>query len=427
MTITRPPDTTRTGSGSGSTGRSRPPARFRIAGVSVRLTFGAQLLSMLAVLASALILPRVAPGCPAAGSLAATAALVTGLLASLAAHELAHALAARRYGAPVEEITIGFLGGTSHGRHEFATPRGLWRTAVAGPAASLGLAAISAGAMTGLAGLGAGRLPVMVLAALLWINALLTVINLLPGAGMDGGRVMHALAWARSGDRARGAVIAARTGQFTGALLVAGGVAALALGYLDGLWAGLLGLAMIAASRAQAREVLAITAMAGLRVRDALSRSGDVVIPGWQTVQSFLDSGPADPPAGAGASTAGGRAAGGPAARGAVAFPLRDFDGRAAGLLTLTQLALVPPDLRGSLRLTDVATRVTDVVTTTPDEPLGQLLARLIIRPATPAAVHTAGYALVVMDDGAPAGVLTPADFSRSSQLGLLQRGRRAP
>lgn len=39
--------------------------------------------------------------------------------------------------------------------------------------------------------------------------------------------------------RARGASSAARAGQFTGALLGTGGVAALALRHLSGVWAGL--------------------------------------------------------------------------------------------------------------------------------------------------------------------------------------------
>jgi Zn-dependent protease len=430
VTITRPPDT---GTGLG-TGPRTPRGGFRLAGLRVRLTAGAQLLSMLTVLAGALILPRFAPGWPAAAYLAATAALLAGLLASLVAHELAHAVVARRYGAPGEEIRIGFFGGTGHGRHEYATPRGLWRAAAAGPAASLALAGASAGitlGLAGLGGLGAGRLPVEVFAFLAWFNALLAVLNLLPGAGLDGGRLVQAWAWARSGDRARATVTAARVGQFAGALLVAGGVAMLALGYLGGIWAGLAGLAMVSASRAQAREVLAITALAGLRVHDVLPgpRPAAVGVPGWQTVQSFLDGGIATGAmAGkaAGNATAG-AAEGGLAASGALAFPLRDFDGHAAGLLTLSQLALVPAEHRDRLRLTDVATPAADVVTTTEDEPLGQLLARLSIRPATPAALHTAGHALVVAEDGAPAGVLTPGDFSRAGQLGLLRSGRREP
>lgn len=435
MTITRPPDTTRTGPGA-----RRPRGGLHFAGLPIKLTFGAQVLVLLTVLAGALILPDRAPGWPAAAYLAATAALVLGFMGSLIAHELAHALVARRYGADAREVRIGFFGGSGHRRHEFATPRGLWRTAVAGPTASLALTTISVGVTFGLAGLGAGRLPVMVFAAIAWINALLTIVGVLPGAGLDGGRALHGLLWARSGDRARAAITAARTGQFIGALLVAGGVAALALGYLDGIWAGFIGLAMFSASRVQAREVLAVTTLADLRVRDVLPWPGSpqAAIPGWQTVRSFLDGAGAEPrpaatgaAANAGTATVGaatsGAATSGAVTGGAAAFALRDFDGRPAGLLTLSQLAVVPASHRDSLRLTDVATPVRDVVTTTLDEPLGQLLSRLAIRPATPAALHTAGHALVVDDDGAPAGVLTPADFGRASQLGALRRGRRAP
>jgi len=420
VSITRSPDSTRGGPGAGS-GPGRPRGGLRLVGFAVRLTLGAQLLAMLTVLAGALVLPDVAPGLPAVAYLAATATLVIGFLASLIAHELAHAVVARRYGATAEEIRIGFFGGAAHGRHEYATPRGLWRAAAAGPASSLILAAASAGITLGLTALGAGRLPAAVFAAFAWINIVLAVLNLLPGAGLDGGRLIQALAWARSGDRARAAITAARVGQAAGVLLLAGGVTALALGYLDGIWAGLIGLVMISTARAQAREVQAITALAGLYVRDVLARSASAAgaIPGWHTVQSFLDDQAGSPAAGGASASLG--------VIGASAFPLRDFEGHAAGLLTLSQLALVPAGQRDRLRLTDVATPVADVVTTTPDESLGQLLARLSIRPAIPAAVHTAGHALVLAEDGVPAGVLTPEDFRRASQAGWLVRGRQGP
>ena len=420
VSITRSPDSTRGGPGAGS-GPGRPRGGLRLVGFAVRLTLGAQLLAMLTVLAGALVLPDVAPGLPAVAYLAATATLVIGFLASLIAHELAHAMVARRYGATAEEIRIGFFGGAAHGRHEYATPRGLWRAAAAGPASSLILAAASAGITLGLTALGAGRLPAAVFAAFAWINIVLAVLNLLPGAGLDGGRLIQALAWARSGDRARAAITAARAGQAAGVLLLAGGVTALALGYLDGIWAGLIGLVMISTARAQAREVQAITALAGLYVRDVLARSTSAAeaIPGWHTVQSFLDDQAGSPPAGGAGAPLG--------VIGASAFPLRDFDGHAAGLLTLSQLALVPAGQHDRLRLMDIATPVADVVTTTPDEPLGQLLARLSIRPAIPAALHTAGHALVLTEDGTPAGVLTPEDFRRASQAGWLVRGWQGP
>ena len=116
MSITRSPDSTRNGPGAGP-GPGRPCGGLRLAGFAVRLTIGAQLLAMLTVLAGALVLPDVAPGLPALAYLAATATLVIGFLASLIAHELAHAMVARRYGATAEELRIGFFGGTAHGRH----------------------------------------------------------------------------------------------------------------------------------------------------------------------------------------------------------------------------------------------------------------------------------------------------------------------
>jgi Zn-dependent protease len=424
VSITRSPDSTRSGPGA-SSGPGRPRGGLRLAGFTVRLTLGAQLLAMLTVLAGALVLPDVAPGLPAVAYLAATAVLVIGFLASLITHELAHAVVARRHGATAEEIRIGFFGGTAHGRHEYATPRGLWRAAAAGPASSLILAAASAGIALGLAALDAGPLPAAVFAAFAWINIVLAVLNLLPGAGLDGGRLIQALAWARSGDRARAAITAARVGQAAGAVLLTGGVTALALGYLDGIWAALIGLAMIGTARAQAREVQAITALAGLYVRDVLARSGSAeAIPGWHTVQSFLD----DQAGSTDARSTGAGGAGAPlGVIGASVFPLRDFEGHPAGLLTLSQLALVPAAQRDQLRLIDVATPVAEVVTTTPNEPLGQLLSRLSIRPAIPAALHTAGHALVLTEDGAPAGVLTPDDFRRASQAGRLAQGRPGP
>ncbi|MBO0774605.1 MAG: hypothetical protein J2P35_24405, partial [Actinobacteria bacterium] len=314
MTMTRPPRMTSAGSGR-QADRDRSSGGMRIAGFTIRFTAGCYFLLLLVVVTAAIGLPASAPGWPVLAYLGATAGLVAGFLVSLVGHELAHALTARRYGSTADQIAIGFAGGTGHGREEFATPRALGRVAVAGPAASLAVAAVSAGAALGLSALGAGILPVLMFTALAWANGLLAVVTALPGAGLDGGRVAQAIAWARTGDRARGTVMSARIGQFTGALLIAGGVALLALGYLAGIPAGLIGLMMAGASRGQAREVMAITALADLRVSDILPAAAPggaepagaaaegpaggpggapaggtaAAVSGWQTVQSFLD------------------------------------------------------------------------------------------------------------------------------------------
>jgi CBS domain-containing protein len=105
----------------------------------------------------------------------------------------------------------------------------------------------------------------------------------------------------------------------------------------------------------------------------------------------------------------------------ATAFALRDFDGGPAGILTLSQLALVPAGQRDSVRLRDVATPLKYVVTTSADEPLSSLIGKFSGWPRIPAAAHTAGHALVLGQHGEPAGVLTPADLSRASLLGRLR------
>jgi Zn-dependent protease len=369
---------------------------------------------MLAVVVSALSLGAAAPGWPASAYAAATAGVVVLLLASMIGHELAHAAAARRHGAGSGEISVGFFGGTVHGRYQLPTPRAQWHAAAAGPAVSLAAAGISVAAAAGLSALGAGQLTVLVFTVTAWINAALGLVSLLPGAGLDGGRIIRAFAWARTGDPVRAGLAAARTGRVTGAALAAAGLVALTLGYIGGFGLGLIGILMIASAWAEARQVLLTATLAGLRVRDILPPSPVAAIHSWQTVRAFLD--------GEGPSAA--RA--GPAGSAATAFPLRDFDGGLAGILTLSQLAAVPAGRRETARLSEVATPIAHVVTTTPDEPLSDLLARMAVRPAVPAARHTVGYALVLGDDGALAGVLTPAHIARASQVGAIYLGGRA-
>jgi hypothetical protein len=65
--------------------------------------------------------------------------------------------------------------------------------------------------------------------------------------------------------RISAARIAAGIGQFTGALLIAGGVAALLPGHLGGAWAGLAGLVMVAAFRGHPPGVPAIAGHARVR------------------------------------------------------------------------------------------------------------------------------------------------------------------
>jgi Zn-dependent protease len=413
---------------------SHPGRGFRLAGIPVTLTPGAYLLGVLAAGFGAFTLPALDPGRSLAGYLATAAGVVVALLASMVAHELAHSIMARRYGLSVP-VTVGLFGGVRHGRarrpgsaaeQELPGPGAQWRVAAAGPLTSLLLGLVSAAAAVAASLLGAGLLVVAVAAAAAWVNGLLAVANLVPGAGLDGGRIVRALAWARSGDPTRAGLIAARFGQVSGAILVAAGVTALALGHLTGLWFGLMGLLMVGASRAEASQVRTSAALAGVRVRDILPPDGGLgpTARGWQTVQDFLgddsrgrDSLGPDLPGRDGADRLAGH--------GPTAYPVRDFDGQLSGLVTLAQLLAVPENRRDAARLSQVATPVASLTFTTLDEPLTGLRARLAHgghgRPDSLAALHSTAHALVLGPSGELAGLLTPADFARAVQFSALR------
>jgi Zn-dependent protease len=403
MTITRTPDTA---PAPNEPDPGQDKRRPRIGGIAVRVTAGGYVLATLAAVVGALRLPSAAPGWQPAAYVAAAAAVAILLTASLGGHELAHGLAARRHGVGVSEITIGFAGGTWHGRNDLAGPGAAGQVAVAGPAASFILAGISAGVAAGLSAWGLGRLVMLVFATIAAINALYGGLSLLPGPGSDGSRIIRAVVWARTGDPARASLIAARTGQATGAVLAAAGLTTIVLGYLVGVGVAFIGFLVMVTSRTQARQLLTRAVLSGMRVRDILpahdpSATG---VQAWLSVQSFVD----------------GQVADGSRAR-ATAFPLRDLEGKAAGLVTMTQLAAVPPERRADVRLSDAGTHVSNLVTTTADELLTSLLERMSARPASPAGLLTIGHALVLAPDGTLAGVITPADIARASQLGLVR------
>jgi Zn-dependent protease len=269
MAMTSMPGTTP--NGQGTEPRSRAGG-VRIAGFSIRLTPGAYILAILVALVSATRLRAVVPGWPAGAYAVATVSLGVLVLASMIGHELAHAAIARRHGVRGREISVGFFGGSAHGTYRLPSPRALWHVAAAGPAVSLAAAGAGAAAAAGISALGGGKLAVTVLTYAVWINAVLGVVALLPGTGLDGGRILQALVWARTGNPVRARFASARTGQVTGAALAAGGLVALALGYIGGLLIALISLVMIAASRTEARRALYTAQLSGLVVRDVVPR-----------------------------------------------------------------------------------------------------------------------------------------------------------
>ena len=204
-------------------------------------------------LLGAQVLPGLVPHQSAAVYWAVAVPGAVAFLAALLAHELAHSLVARHHGVPVTSITLWALGGVSELGGEPPTARADLLIAAAGPATSLATGLVFGGLA---AAVRAGGGPVIAVATLGWLavmNVFLAVFNLLPGAPLDGGRILRAVLWMRHGDRARATQSAAAAGRVLGAVLIAAGVAELLFwGDADGLWLALIGMFVMSAATAEA-------------------------------------------------------------------------------------------------------------------------------------------------------------------------------
>ncbi len=164
-------------------------------------------------------------------------------VAALAAHEIAPAIVARHWGVQVRSVTLWMLGGIAELEGEPPTARAYLQIAIAGPAASLAAGTVFGGAAALARSV---HSPAVVTAALAWLavmNVVLAVFNLLPGAPLDGGRILRGLLWKRYGDRQRASRAAARSGQAVG---IGMGVIGLlwqvvSRDVIDGLWLMLIG------------------------------------------------------------------------------------------------------------------------------------------------------------------------------------------
>lgn len=200
---------------------------------------------------------------------------VIGLLASLLlfgsvlVHELAHSLVARSQGIPVRDITLFLLGGVASIEKEASTPRSEASLAGVGPLTSFAIGLLS--------GLAARVLPLpeTLEALLLYLaaaNVILAVFNLVPGFPLDGGRVLRALLWARSGDFEGATRTAAGIGQALGWVFIAGGVLiAFSASVVSGLWLGFIGWVLVQASQASLTEIILQRGLAGVTVGELMT------------------------------------------------------------------------------------------------------------------------------------------------------------
>lgn len=185
---------------------------------------------------------------PVASGMGVATALL--FFASLLAHELGHAVVARRLGVPVRGITLFLLGGVAEISQEIRTAGREFVVAAVGPGVSLALAAAF-----GLVAFATDAVPAAPIAATLAAaNALLAAFNLIPGLPLDGGRILRAGVWRATGDYRRATRVGVVGGRLVALALLVLGAVLLLTGSAVGAWYLVVALFLDEAARRAGRQ-----------------------------------------------------------------------------------------------------------------------------------------------------------------------------
>lgn len=315
-----------------------------------------------------------------AGAYLVSFAFAVLLYGSVLLHELSHSVVALRFRLPVRRITLHLLGGVSEITEEPRTPGQDFAVAAAGPAVSLGIAALGWGALQVLP---AVSVVAVLVGELTLANLLVGIFNLLPGLPLDGGRLLSALVWRLRGDKLAGAVVAGWAGR-----LLAGVVLLLPLAFFNRspvsvVWGALLASfiwvgANQSLASARLRDRLPSLSARSLTRRALPVHSG---LPVSEAVRQAIDAG-------------------------AQAMVVVDPEGRPVGLVSDAAVSATPPQRRPWVDVGTLSRRIDPAGVLTADLSGESLVRRL--------AEHPAPEYLVVDARGLVYGVLVTADVERA-------------
>lgn len=257
-------------------GAARPRGTVRIGSIAGSDVLVSSSWFIVAALIAVVLAPRVEAVQPGLGPWKYVAGLAFAVIlyASVLLHEASHAVVARRFGFPVQHITLHFLGGLTAVEGEAKRPREEFWVAVVGPLTSL---AVGAGALALLLVTpdGLTRLAVEGLAG---ANLLVGVLNLVPGLPLDGGRMLKAGVWRLTGSQHRGTIAAGWGGRITGLLVLLwpvfqSEVIGVPAELLDYLLAFVIGLFLFSGASAAMQQARMRQRLPGLVARDLARRT----------------------------------------------------------------------------------------------------------------------------------------------------------
>lgn len=301
---------------------------------------------------------------------------------SVLAHEMAHAVTAKRRGIPVRGITLFLFGGATHAKVESRGPREELVVSVVGPVTSLVLGGLFL--VVGMAGREAIARPLAGgLRYLGVVNLMLAIFNMLPGFPLDGGRVLRSIVWRVTGSLTRATRVASIAGQVVGYLIIAVGVFFLTQGILvSAIWLASIGWFLAQAARNSYEELRFHRMLEAVEAEDLMTPDLVAMPPDLslrEAVDGYFmryDHG---------------------------AFPVED-DGHTLGLLTLRGVKRVPQEEWDTRRVRETMEPIGEQCSVEATARMDRVLAKI--------QEGDSGRCLVLRD-GEVVGIITPSDIAR--------------
>ncbi|HXU85309.1 MAG TPA: CBS domain-containing protein [Verrucomicrobiae bacterium] len=301
-----------------------------------------------------------------------------GFLVTVVAHELAHAVVARRDGATGTVLVVQFIGSPAPIDVIATSPRAEAAIAIAGPLMSLAIGSAFVALAVGSLSLGSAAGPIadvfIIIGAL---NLLLASVSVVPAFPLDGARLVRAVAWARSGNQRTGTRAAGIVGKYAGGAALILGLGIIIAGQtVNGIMVGLIGWFLMASARSVDRWLILDDLVQGMSVGEAMEKDLSTISP-QLTLDTFaagLLDGTVTP-----------------------ALPVL-HDDVLVGIIGLSQVRAVAQRNWPSTRTEDVMIAKPDMPTASPDDRLTDALERL-------RQSHLDG--LAVLDGDTLRGVLT--------------------
>lgn len=212
-----------------------------------------------------------------------------GLFISVLLHEMGHAIVARHYDLPIEQITLFIFGGVAEMKSEPASAKEEFFVAIAGPIVSVLIAVC----MYFITMLGQQQnWPLLVTGVtgyLAFINAAVVVFNLIPAFPLDGGRVFRSLVWWSTNSLNYATQIATRLGKGFGFGFILFGVLMVVFGnIIAGMWWMLIGFFLRQASISSREQFFVKSELQGEKVEAFMTKDPLSVLP-TLTIQEFVN------------------------------------------------------------------------------------------------------------------------------------------